>query len=293
MPANQPYPLGSHLNDIYEAFRTDMPESCSCISTSDSENHSSASESDSSSSSFENKDGSEPETISGRCEACENDVLFGLCESCQSCQSCTNTTEDLEVDETDDIPAITDISTWAELQKYLTAYHWRSFTSFEMIDYTNVRLTCDICQTKRLRLPSWIDRTADPRDPSYVQDSEDLCILPCGHFFGYCCIKRWMDTKKDGVPCCPKCRFVLLYPECEHLIRLRAIKWIRDYDADDLVAMVPNTRKYVLDYDGSFRDISPPAKEIFDAEVNFGVPDDCDHCALRTWQRVRRQRALW
>ncbi|KAI0860048.1 hypothetical protein F4860DRAFT_234045 [Xylaria cubensis] len=204
-------------------------------------------------------------------------------------------TESDEDHEFPEIPEITDISTWSELSKYLTAYHPTSQASFEKMEYVDVHLNCDICQTRRLRLPDWIDSTAYGCGD---HDSEDICVLPCGHFFGHSCIRTWMNTNKDGVPSCPKCRFPLLYPECEHEINLRRLHDLRDFAPDDLIAKVPNTRMHILSYDGkTFLDISPEASEIFDAEVNFGVPDECHSCAkhrmLQRWERIRRQRALW
>ncbi|KAI1746590.1 hypothetical protein F4782DRAFT_43708 [Xylaria castorea] len=216
---------------------------------------------------------------------------FEDCEFCES-DSCENHTITHEIRE---IREITDISTWSELSKYITAYHPNAFDEAENESYVDIHLTCDICHDKRLRLPCWIDSSAYLSEDC---DSEDLCVLPCGHFFGHHCIKQWADQKKDGIPDCPNCRFALLYPECEHPIKLKALRDLNDFEPNDIPILVPNSRVHKLAADGkTFVDITPGDPELFDAAVNFGVPDDCYKCAkqkmIDSWERIRRRNTLW
>ncbi|KAI1660282.1 hypothetical protein F4813DRAFT_401221 [Daldinia decipiens] len=80
-------------------------------------------------------------------------------------------------------------------------------------------LTCHISQTV-LDVTSKTPRSRDLQDTSR---SEPMAVLPCGHFFGFRGIDDWVRTRyNDNVcPDCPLCRFLLVYPQCGHEIRIR------------------------------------------------------------------------
>ncbi|KAI0449969.1 hypothetical protein F5B21DRAFT_529381 [Xylaria acuta] len=230
-------------------------------------------------------------------EGNQNGHESGERESHESDTETPETPATTETPGTIDTSAITDIGTWWELSKYLTAYHPSAFEEDDQ-PFVNLHLTCDICQEKRLRLPIWVDEQAYLGED---RDSEDLCVLPCGHFFGHHCIKQWVDQERqieDGPPDCPKCRFPLLYPECGHPIKLRALRDLEDFEPEDMPILVPNTRLHVLDDDGkTLVDISNEDPEESDARHNFGVPANCRHCEkqklIEAWEQRHRDHPTW
>ncbi|KAJ2988308.1 hypothetical protein NUW58_g4047 [Xylaria curta] len=194
-----------------------------------------------------------------------------------------------------DTETITNIGAWPELSKYITAFHPIALREVKIEAKVNIHLTCDICQDRRLWLPHWIDGHSHLNTPEHI---EELCVLPCGHFFGFNCIVKWTEQQKlDSVhPACPKCRFELIYPECEDPITLKPIGSLSEYHPGELAHIVPYTRVHRLQGDKkTFVDASAWSPDREDeAADNFGVPGQCYECerekVLSLWETKRMGR---
>ncbi|KAI0096214.1 hypothetical protein GGR51DRAFT_567407 [Nemania sp. FL0031] len=190
---------------------------------------------------------------------------------------------------------ITDIALWPELAKYITAFTPARLEDLEIDREVWIQLKCEICLDKYLRLPNWVGSW-----PGHgKRNSEAICVLPCGHFFGKRCIQKWVLTltqeQKSTPPVCPKCRFHLVHPKCKHPIKLRAVH-TRQLSATNprlITRCVPLTRVHELDPTNpdKFVDMSlwDPAES--DSAHNFGVTDECYDCekmrVIAQWERER------
>ncbi|KAI0444112.1 hypothetical protein F4803DRAFT_573737 [Xylaria telfairii] len=192
-------------------------------------------------------------------------------------------------------PEITNVGTWRDLAMYITAFHPSSFDECEEL-FVDVHIDCDICQERRLQMPDWLDSTSYENEK---WNSEPLSVLPCGHFFGYECLRGWMKmNQNEGVtPTCPKCRFPLVYPKCQHALQPRALRDLGDFDPPDLPYLVPYTRIHKFNADGDIEDITTRDPAENDAEHNFGVPDYCRDCArtrlIRQFEQEHRENPIW
>ncbi|KAL7628565.1 hypothetical protein AAE478_000080 [Parahypoxylon ruwenzoriense] len=106
-----------------------------------------------------------------------------------------------------------DVSLYGELRRYLMSG----------IDDENkpivLDLTCLICSSRRLAVPSELNAPLDEGD----EGTEALAVLPCGHWFGHDCILTWIINSETRIvpPVCPICRFLLQHPVCRHRITTR------------------------------------------------------------------------
>ncbi|KAI1264498.1 hypothetical protein F5Y18DRAFT_436886 [Xylariaceae sp. FL1019] len=148
---------------------------------------------------------------------------------------------------------ITDISTWSELAKYITAY----CPTAEGLEGRKIQieLTCQICMTSKLILPDWITsdyckkvRHGLHPSPYTYNIEEPLDVLPCGHFIGGECMATWFKglTDRDKIPTCPLCRFPLIHSGCGHCVRIRRCFEGYFETFQDYVAYVPNTKVHRL-----------------------------------------------
>ncbi|KAI0872715.1 hypothetical protein GGS24DRAFT_502537 [Hypoxylon argillaceum] len=182
-------------------------------------------------------------------------------------------------DSVEELEPITNISTWSELAKYVTAYTPGRLKEVGIEKKVSINLDCTICNDKHIKLPSWVDGR-----PNATQDEcEELCVLPCGHFFGRQCIINWAQQQVNNrvVPSCPTCRFELLHPVCGHMVSLDSFSNMIDSNVDyGMGGSVPCTRLHKLDKDNHnvFIDISDWDPKEADAEHNFGVMDECYDC---------------
>lgn len=83
---------------------------------------------------------------------------------------------------------------------------------------------CSICQTRRLRLPVKISKSLRRNNRS----TEPIAVLPCGHFYGYPCLDRWLSDKARNIsdgdnPDCPTCRKSACHEECGHTIEIQPL----------------------------------------------------------------------
>ncbi|KAI1736869.1 hypothetical protein F4680DRAFT_451481 [Xylaria scruposa] len=79
-----------------------------------------------------------------------------------------------------------------------------------------VDLTCSICMESKLL----VSNCQAANSSSDSRPSEDLCVMPCGHFIGYDCLYEWLLTTANSTPTCPLCRFELVY-RCGHDVEPR------------------------------------------------------------------------
>ncbi|CAJ2514104.1 Uu.00g022230.m01.CDS01 [Anthostomella pinea] len=144
-----------------------------------------------------------------------------------------------------------DIGYWPDLAKYITAY--APYTPKpENWTPVHISLECLVCRSGQLKLPSWV---TDP--DKMTESSEELCVLPCGHFLGFDCMQMCVaQSEADGrTPSCPKCRLELTYTKCKHEIPLRAVPEL-DADPRNVVQnQVPYARTHRLREAGSENDI--------------------------------------
>ncbi|KAI1126207.1 hypothetical protein F5Y10DRAFT_293965 [Nemania abortiva] len=210
----------------------------------------------------------------------------------------TNPTTDLSPAPAADPVPITDIGLWSELAKYITAFTPIALDEVGIDREVRIQLKCEICLDKDLRLPHWVSGCSKIDRRS----SEDICVLPCGHFFGKKCMMEW--TKQSDYiqsPVCPKCRFPLVHPKCKHKIHIKIVR------ASDLYVHMPNcvahyvpfTRVHQLDPDneGAFVDISEWDPEQADAQHNFGISAECYECEkqrmIEEWEKRRGDAIRW
>ncbi|KAF2967304.1 hypothetical protein GQX73_g6268 [Xylaria multiplex] len=140
---------------------------------------------------------------------------------------------------------VTDIPMWSQLTPFITALHPVELEKLKVKSNIQVRLTCDICCIKHLRLPGWNDRL----EPTNTADnSENICVLPCGHFFGDECIRNWVGQRHDDIDgaTCPKCRFQLTHKECGHEITPAIVPSLCPFDPRDVASYVPGTSVHKL-----------------------------------------------
>lgn len=105
-------------------------------------------------------------------------------------------------------------------------------------------LKCAICTTASLVLPAEVLSPDASTIISQIYDGgEHIAVLPCGHFYGNRCLKKWLrqscatledddddeledgdEDDEDGLhhpyshPTCPDCRQKLLFPRCGHAL---------------------------------------------------------------------------
>ncbi|KAI0973076.1 hypothetical protein F4678DRAFT_478290 [Xylaria arbuscula] len=75
----------------------------------------------------------------------------------------------------------------------------------EIIPDVSFLVDCQICR-KNLAITH----------PATGDDFEMFCVLPCGHAFGYECLKLWLEASDYAT--CPSCRFSLWHRRCNHYI---------------------------------------------------------------------------
>ncbi|KAI1348212.1 hypothetical protein F5Y01DRAFT_317940 [Xylaria sp. FL0043] len=177
---------------------------------------------------------------------------------------------------------VTDVGVWSQLAKYITAFRPDALAKVGSDASIKVHLNCEICHDKLVKLPSWIRG-----DVSYTdENSEALCVLPCGHFFGAECISTWVEQQLEDniVPLCPKCRFRLVHPDCECPIRLTKVPTLEENSTECITEYVLYTRVHeLLPGDGrKFVDISPWDPTLVDREHNYGVVGKCEQCIWDT-----------
>ncbi|KAI0539524.1 hypothetical protein GGR58DRAFT_500172 [Xylaria digitata] len=174
---------------------------------------------------------------------------------------------------------LTDIIMWSHLSPLITALHPAELEKLNLESKFQVRLTCEICMEKRLRLPSWIDQL---ESTNTEENSEDLCVLPCGHFFGAECITTWVEQRQgdEVTPDCPMCRFPLIHRFCGHAIDPIVVPRLREDDAQGLISHVPGSFVYSLEVDEEVRLIKTLYWDPFGPTVaNYFVDRFvCDEC---------------
>ncbi|KAJ8132988.1 hypothetical protein O1611_g636 [Lasiodiplodia mahajangana] len=197
------------------------------------------------------------------------------------------------IEEADPEP-ITDIGMWSELSKYITAFTPARLEDLEIEREVRIQLKCEICMDKSIRLPSWVGGL-----PNYNKhNSETLCVLPCGHFFGRRCMQKWtsLQEHQDAPPVCPKCRYQLIHPKCKHHIKLKMVhtSQLSAINPRSITKLVPLTRVHELNPDNpenEFVDVSLWDPVEGDSKHNFGVTDECYYCEkermIREWERER------
>ncbi|RWA11841.1 hypothetical protein EKO27_g3262 [Xylaria grammica] len=177
---------------------------------------------------------------------------------------------------------VTDIAIWSELSKYITAYNPTALKDIGSNASVQVQLDCGICFAKRLLLPAWIDHDHQHLK-STQESSEQVCVLPCGHFFGDECITAWVKygSHGDKPPTCPSCRFELVHPMCKHPIELAKIPVeLSAENPKDIVRHVPYTRVHQLKPGDqtTFVDVSGWGPDDVDTTNDFSVTDECCPC---------------
>ncbi|KAI0798835.1 hypothetical protein GGR55DRAFT_702888 [Xylaria sp. FL0064] len=174
---------------------------------------------------------------------------------------------------------VTDIGVWSELAKYITAFRPDALARVGSDASIKVHLNCEICHDKLVKLPGWIRG-----DVSYTdENSEALCVLPCGHFFGVECIRTWVRKQCENdntVPLCPKCRFRLVYPDCRCPLELIETPTLDENSNEDITEHVLYTRVHELlpGQEIKFVDISTWDPTLVDHEHNYGVSGSCEQC---------------
>ncbi|GKE36253.1 zinc finger, RING/FYVE/PHD-type containing protein [Tanacetum coccineum] len=56
--------------------------------------------------------------------------------------------------------------------------------------------------------------------PFSTQGNHRICCLPCGHLYGFSCIKKWLQTSSGGK--CPQCKTSCAYKDVIRLYASRA-----------------------------------------------------------------------
>ncbi|KAI1426408.1 hypothetical protein F5Y12DRAFT_794290 [Xylaria sp. FL1777] len=177
-----------------------------------------------------------------------------------------------------EIETLTTIGTWSELAKNITAYTPAALAEVGSNARVKVDLICEICQDKHLRLPPWLSGMVVYTD----ENSEAICVLPCGHFFGSLCLKTWVFQQilGEAVPMCPMCRHPLVHKECRHAITLVEVPPLDPTDPKSITHHVPYTRVHKLlpGPETVFVDVSTWDPAVADKEHNFGIDDCCSIC---------------
>ncbi|KAI0594492.1 hypothetical protein F4775DRAFT_573921 [Biscogniauxia sp. FL1348] len=78
------------------------------------------------------------------------------------------------------------------------------------LPHESCSIDCAIC-----REPLAVFQPAD-------EDHHRWTCLPCGHVFGYNCIRTWFRTSESG-PACPSCRQSMVHPFCHHPTHFKAL----------------------------------------------------------------------
>ncbi|KAI3332558.1 hypothetical protein F4824DRAFT_514378 [Ustulina deusta] len=188
---------------------------------------------------------------------------------------------------------LTDINPWFELAQYINAFIPAALDKIGPDASIKIDLTCEICHDDHLRrsLPHGISGMLSNTDDDY----EAVHILPCGHFFGAKCMAEWIaKSAVDGFhPVCPKCRFLLIHPECEHPFELTEFPLLDCRDPESVASYIPWVRVLRLRAKGdmtcvaerTFVDVSGCPPEWASRELNYGVMRLCIHCAREKVQR--------
>ncbi|KAI0521395.1 hypothetical protein F5B22DRAFT_662509 [Xylaria bambusicola] len=176
------------------------------------------------------------------------------------------------------VRTVNDISTWSELAKYITAFTPAAADEVPTLARAEVKLTCDICRTSHLRVPPWLAGNASFTD----ENSENICVLPCGHFFGYECMKTWTTRDIETAKQCPNCRYKLTHPVCGDLIKIPVIRDLDPNDPKSVTYVIPYTREHRLKRGElyTFEDVSTWDPALADREHNFGVTIACHDCGI-------------
>jgi len=93
----------------------------------------------------------------------------------------------------------------------ISSYVPRPQTTFSPISQ-GPPIICAICRESRLQICERLGKDTDTTP----------ALLPCGHVFGYKCLKTYLSDLDDN-PLCPVCRLDLRYPKCGHAIEPRAL----------------------------------------------------------------------
>ncbi|KAI1273210.1 hypothetical protein F5Y07DRAFT_411514 [Xylaria sp. FL0933] len=174
---------------------------------------------------------------------------------------------------------VTDVGVWSQLAKYITSFHPDALAKVGSDASIKVHLNCEICHDKLVRLPGWIRE-----DISYTEEnSEALCVLPCGHFFGAECIRTWVRQQYDQdntVPLCPKCRFRLVYPDCGCPLEPNEVPTLEGDSNETITDHVMYTRVHELSPGSGrrFVDVTTWDPTLVDYEHNYGVSGSCEQC---------------
>ncbi|KAI1300954.1 hypothetical protein F5Y03DRAFT_222726 [Xylaria venustula] len=167
--------------------------------------------------------------------------------------------------------------TWPKLAKYITAFspNGRATTGTDL--EVKIDLTCDICLIRHIKLPPWV------RGPESAADrnSEGLCVLPCGHYFGYDCMSIWCKLHGE----CPKCRYELIHLDCEHRIEIKMMEenpMIPSVERYAAIEDVPFSRLHILkpDHHQVFQDVSNWDPSIADQDHDYGITPECYECTV-------------
>ncbi|XXG93829.1 hypothetical protein Hte_000078 [Hypoxylon texense] len=106
-----------------------------------------------------------------------------------------------------------DIVMFGKMAKYLTGFDVKG-------NRIILDLTCQICGDLKLDVPPIVTPRRSGRSN---RNTEPFTVLPCGHFFGDYCLRRWFDIREEQdefPPECPYCRFPLIHELCGHTIKL-------------------------------------------------------------------------
>ncbi|KAI1166917.1 hypothetical protein F5B18DRAFT_648324 [Nemania serpens] len=82
-------------------------------------------------------------------------------------------------------------------------------------------------------------------EPPNGTDVQAFTILPCGHAFGYDCIKEWLESS----PQCPTCDASAEHPRCGHLAKLEKMEqkdnklYLEIMDPADFPALCDDCRR--------------------------------------------------
>ncbi|KAI1078294.1 hypothetical protein F5B20DRAFT_582520 [Whalleya microplaca] len=84
----------------------------------------------------------------------------------------------------------------------------------------SINLTCTICSDRMLEMPPHVSPIGCSADKDFV---EKTAVLPCGHIFGFDCLRLWCEHKEEAgaMLSCPHCRYPLEYWGCEHPIPIQ------------------------------------------------------------------------
>ncbi|KAH7238186.1 hypothetical protein BKA59DRAFT_481557 [Fusarium tricinctum] len=107
------------------------------------------------------------------------------------------------------------MSTKQNKQEKCSETYWpllKEQLSSSKVTFDDLELTCNIC---------YDTMGTQPSDQFNEAGTHGARILPCGHMFGYCCLRQSYEATLDGYSdmsaCCPTCRASVVHSTCRHI----------------------------------------------------------------------------